>query len=82
MIISIPTQQGMINFCLNAPLLKLLASVVSILMLLIGYAVVQLMTFILNCSPVQFLHIVICTAFLACIFFVARFLLTRKGATI
>jgi hypothetical protein len=46
MTISIPTEQGVINFCLNASLLKLLACVAIPLMLFTGYVTVQLATFI------------------------------------
>lgn len=82
MIISIPTQQGMINFCLNASMIKLLAFVAGFLVLVVGYAVVQLSTFILACTPGEFLRIVLFTVFVAGIGFLARFLLNRKGATI
>jgi uncharacterized membrane protein YphA (DoxX/SURF4 family) len=43
---SIPTEQRVINFCLNASLLKLLAGVAIVLMLFTGYVAVQLATFI------------------------------------
>jgi hypothetical protein len=81
MIVTIPTQQGMYTFCLNASMLKLLALAASMLMLLTGYVVVQLAAFILACTPQQFLRIVLFTLFLVGIGFLARFLL-KRGATI
>lgn len=82
MIVTIPTSSGAYTFCFNASMIKLLAIVAGILVLIVGYVAVQLSTFILNCSPVEFLRIVLFTLFLAGIGFVARFLFTRKGATI
>lgn len=82
MIISIPTQQGMVSFALNAPLLKFLACVTIALVLIVGYAVVQLSTFLLSATPEQFLRIVLFTVFLVGLLFLVRFLLNRKGATI
>ena len=82
MIISIPTQSGLYTFALNGDLLKLLAGVCGVLMLIAGYVIVQISTFILSATPVQFLRIVLFTAFLVGLIFLGRFVLNRKGATI
>lgn len=78
MIISIPTQQGIINFCLNAAMLKLLACVLGVLMIITGYVVVQVSAFILNATPEQFIRIVLFTLFLIGLLLLGRFLLNRK----
>lgn len=82
MIISIPTEQGTFNLCLNAPMIKFLACAALALVVIVGYAVVQLSTFILACTPEQFIRIVLFTLFLVGIVLVGRFLLNRKGATL
>jgi hypothetical protein len=79
MIVSIPTSSGMVSVCLNAFHLKLIAVIFSVFVLLAGYTLVQLTTFILTCSPEQFVHIVLFTAFIAGIVFVARFLFKKKA---
>ncbi len=81
MIISIPTQAGMINFCLNASMLKCIACVVSVLLLITGYATVQFATFILAASPQQFLRIVLFTVFSIGLVVVVRLLLAWKAGT-
>jgi protein-S-isoprenylcysteine O-methyltransferase Ste14 len=83
MIISLPTEQGMITFALNASMLKLIALAASVLMLLTGYVAVQLATFILDCTPQEFLRIVIFTTFTVGIVLFIRFLLNKwNGARI
>ena len=79
MIVSIPTSSGMVSICLSAFQLKLLATVFSVFVLFTGYCTVQLITFILVCTPQQFLRIVLFTAFIAAILFVVRFLFKKKA---
>lgn len=79
MLISISTGSGIYTFGLNAALLKLLACVVSLVVLVVGYTTMQLTTFILSATPQQFLRIVLFTAFIICILFLARFLLRKKA---
>jgi hypothetical protein len=79
MIISFSSTNGaMIAFCVHAPLLKLLASVVGVMLLLTGYCIVQLSSFLLSATPVQFLRIVLFTLLVSGGVFIVRFLLNRK----
>lgn len=82
MIVTIPTQAGPLSFCLNAPMLKLIALLFGLISIVAGYAVVQLSAFVLACTPQQFVHIILFTAFLVGLLFLGRFVLNRKGASI
>lgn len=79
MIISFSSTNGaMIAFCVNTPLLKLLAGVAGIMLLLTGYCLVQLSSFLLSATPVQFLRIVLFTLLVSGVVFIVRFLLSKK----
>jgi len=79
MMISFSSTNGaMVAFCVNAFLLKLLASVVGIMLLLTGYCIVQLSSFLLSATPVQFLRILLFTLLVSGVVFMVRFLLSKK----
>ena len=80
MIISIPTGTGgMYTFCFNAAMLKFFACVLGVLMLLTGYVIVQVSTFILSATPEQFIRIVLFTVFSLGLIVVVRLLLAWKA---
>ncbi len=79
MIVSIPTSAGMINLCLTARLLKIIACIVGIGMILAGYTLMQLVSFVMTASPEQFVRVILVACFVAIVFVVKNIAVCKAG---
>jgi predicted lysophospholipase L1 biosynthesis ABC-type transport system permease subunit len=80
MIISIPTSAGNINLCLPPQILKVIACTLGLLMLLAGYALVNLVQFVMTASPEQFIRIILVGIFMMSILIARSVLAWKAGA--
>ena len=78
MIISIPTSVGTINLCLSPQTIKVLACIVGVGMILAGYTVMQLISFVMSASLEQFIRLIL-VAILVVSILITRTLLAWKA---